>query len=109
MMWSHPHSFYNRYLVESNIDKWLMYHGELYNWIEILKLLHDQRIMYYQVKWKGNSEGRISQLPNGEKIMRVKILIIIMVIMMIFKKNIMFLYIIFFLKSNLWFKSDAII
>ncbi|WP_101519240.1 HNH endonuclease signature motif containing protein [Spiroplasma melliferum] len=71
-MWSHPHSFYNRDLVEAHSEKRWMYRGELYNWIEILKLLHAQGIIYYQVKWKGSSKERIGQLPNGETIMRVK-------------------------------------
>ncbi|WP_425380223.1 HNH endonuclease signature motif containing protein [Spiroplasma endosymbiont of Stenodema calcarata] len=71
-MWSHPHSFYNRSLIEAHSEKRWMYREQLYNWIEILKLLYAQGIIYYQVKWKGSTNGRIGHLPNGETIMRVK-------------------------------------
>ncbi|AGM25770.1 endonuclease [Spiroplasma syrphidicola EA-1] len=71
-MWSHPHSFYNRDLVAAHSEKRWVYNGKIYNWIEILKLLHAQGIIYYQVKWESGKDGRIGRLPNGEFVQRVK-------------------------------------
>ncbi|AHI57612.1 hypothetical protein P344_01235 [Spiroplasma mirum ATCC 29335] len=51
--------------------KWL-YKDTLYNWIDLLKLLYRQNIIYYQVQWRSSKEGRIGYLPNGELIKRVK-------------------------------------
>ncbi|AHF60653.1 HNH endonuclease signature motif containing protein [Spiroplasma mirum] len=71
-MWSHPHSFYDRQLIQAHNEKKWLYKDTLYNWIDLLKLLYRQNIIYYQVQWRSSKEGRIGYLPNGELIKRVK-------------------------------------
>ncbi|WP_381415388.1 HNH endonuclease [Spiroplasma endosymbiont of Anurida maritima] len=70
--WSNPNSFYNKDLIKAHEERHWVYNDKRYNWIEILKILHEKKIRYFQLKWIAENKKRIGLLPNGERIYRIK-------------------------------------